>query len=46
MGQKLGKQFLIAFGLGLTLGLIFDHSALGFAVGFAVIFGAGLASKA
>lgn len=45
MGQKLAKRFVFAFGLGLTLALIFDHSALGFAVGFAVIFGSGVATE-
>lgn len=45
MSQKLGKQLVFAFGLGLVLALIFDHSAVGFAVGFAVIFGAGVAAE-
>lgn len=45
MGRKLAKRFMIAFGLGLALALIFDHSALGFAVGFAVIFGSGYATE-
>ncbi|SDU72744.1 hypothetical protein SAMN04488563_4398 [Jiangella alkaliphila] len=45
MGQKLAKRFMVAFGLGLLLALIFDHSAAGFAVGFAIVFGAGLAAE-
>jgi hypothetical protein len=45
MNQKLARQFMVAFGLGLGLALIFDHSALGFAVGFAVIFGFGVAAQ-
>lgn len=45
MGQKLAKRFMIAFGLGLALALIFDHSALGFAAGFAIIFGGGFVTE-
>ena len=45
MGQKLAKRFLVAFGLGLVLALIFDHSAAGFAVGFALVFGGVLAAE-
>lgn len=43
MSEKLAKRFVVAFGLGLVLALVFDHSALGFAVGFGVVFGGGLA---
>jgi hypothetical protein len=45
MSQKLAKRFMIAFGLGLVLAMIFDHSALGFALGFAVVFGGGLVTE-
>lgn len=45
MGQKLAKRFMVAFGLGLLLALVFDHSAAGFAVGFALVFGGGLAAE-
>jgi hypothetical protein len=45
MSQKLGKQLVFAFGLGLVLALVFDHSALGFAAGFAIIFGVGVAAE-
>lgn len=45
MSQKLAKRFMVAFGLGLVLALIFDHSALGFALGFAAVFGGGLVAE-
>lgn len=45
MSEKLAKRSVIAVGLGLVLALIFDHSALGFAVAFGVVFGGGLAAE-
>lgn len=43
MSEKLTKRLVTAFGLGLVLALVFDHTPLGFAVGFGVVFGGGVA---
>ena len=45
MSDTLTKRLVTAFGLGLVLALIFDHTPLGFAVGFGVVFGGGVAVK-
>lgn len=45
MSEKWAKRLVLAFGLGLVLALVFGNSALGFAVGFGVVFGGGVAAE-
>lgn len=44
MSENLAKRIVIALGLGLVFGMMFDDSALGFAFGLALVFGTGLFS--
>jgi hypothetical protein len=42
MGEQAAKRLILALVLGVVLGMIFDDSAIGMALGFAIVFGAGL----
>ncbi|HEX6337570.1 MAG TPA: hypothetical protein VFZ85_11490 [Jiangellaceae bacterium] len=42
MGEQAAKRVVLALLLGVMLGMIFDDSALGMALGVALVFGSGL----
>lgn len=42
MGEKIAKRIVIALGLGVLLGAIFDDNALGMALALALVFGTGM----